>query len=590
MQTFLQQPKTTQLPSPELAALSAHEAKEVVPTQSSDAPIFSPSTSSSHSLQHIPVHARAPVALQSKLRVNTLGDQYEQEADRVADQVMRTSEMGVQRACSCDGEGGQGEEEGTRGAAVQRKPVGPLMRFGGETDVAGQTAPPSVYNVLASSGQPLDPVTRSFMEPRFGRDFSGVRVHTDQKAAESAQGVNARAYTVGRDVVFGAGQYAPQSSSGRRLIAHELTHVVQQGAAGRTSRSPQSLRSAPPVLNRSSGFVQRDIPEAKLASTPVETIMADPNYFENGIKNIEFYSAELAIIQYTDGTSIRLGLVPQYIEAPFQAVDYRTPKSTHLTVSPTSSSLGTGSIAFLPRGSEAKFPAGMTFGDLPKIVKDVGRTIQFTHHKNGRIVPTEVNSISAPRLTKALRQAEAEYVRQFDAMSKGAVEVLEKLEWIILLASIAGGLLAAGARSAAGRTAASRAGASGAAKVAGRAQSTLSRFFKGLLKSGSTAEITVEGVGFSGVRAAVTGTELTVTRSVIVNASKIPGQGRLIHGAFERAAIQVAKESGLKSARVSLELVQNAKWASYLEGQGYAFEVFIHKTGATRVLTKVFTL
>jgi Domain of unknown function (DUF4157)/Transglycosylase SLT domain len=86
----------------------------------------------------------------------------------------------------------------------------------------------SVHNILNSPGQPLDIATRSFMEPRFGHDFSNVRVHTDVKAAESARALNALAYTVGRDVVFGTGQYAPGTSVGMKLMAHELTHVVQQ--------------------------------------------------------------------------------------------------------------------------------------------------------------------------------------------------------------------------------------------------------------------------------------------------------------------------------------------------------------------------
>ena len=89
--------------------------------------------------------------------------------------------------------------------------------------------PDSVHQVLRSTGQPLDTATRAYMEPRFGHDFSGVRVHADAHAAESARAVHAHAYTVGRDVVFGAGQFAPRTSAGRELLAHELTHVVQQG-------------------------------------------------------------------------------------------------------------------------------------------------------------------------------------------------------------------------------------------------------------------------------------------------------------------------------------------------------------------------
>jgi hypothetical protein len=91
-----------------------------------------------------------------------------------------------------------------------------------------ENVPPIVYEVLRSPGQPLDAATRAFFEPRFGYDFSQVRVHTDAKAAESARVVNALAYTVGRDVVIGAGRYSPLSPAGQRLLAHELTHVIQQ--------------------------------------------------------------------------------------------------------------------------------------------------------------------------------------------------------------------------------------------------------------------------------------------------------------------------------------------------------------------------
>jgi hypothetical protein len=92
-------------------------------------------------------------------------------------------------------------------------------------------APSIVDEVLRSPGQALDGEARSFMEPRFGHDFSRVRVHTDARAAESARAVNSFAYTLGQDIVFGAGQYEPNTQAGKRLLAHELTHVVQQGDA-----------------------------------------------------------------------------------------------------------------------------------------------------------------------------------------------------------------------------------------------------------------------------------------------------------------------------------------------------------------------
>ncbi|MBP8950302.1 MAG: DUF4157 domain-containing protein, partial [Candidatus Promineofilum sp.] len=88
-----------------------------------------------------------------------------------------------------------------------------------------ETAPPIVHDVLRSPGRPLDDATRGFMESRFNHDFSGVRVHTDGRAAESARAVNALAYTVGNHVAFDVGQFAPTTSAGRGLLAHELTHV-----------------------------------------------------------------------------------------------------------------------------------------------------------------------------------------------------------------------------------------------------------------------------------------------------------------------------------------------------------------------------
>jgi hypothetical protein len=95
------------------------------------------------------------------------------------------------------------------------------------------TVPPIVHEVLRSPGQPLDADTRAVMEPRFGRDFSGVRVHKDAPAAASARSLHASAYAVGNDVVFASGAYAPSTWEGRRLLAHELTHVIQQDGNGK---------------------------------------------------------------------------------------------------------------------------------------------------------------------------------------------------------------------------------------------------------------------------------------------------------------------------------------------------------------------
>jgi len=130
----------------------------------------------------------------------------------------------LQRKCAC-GEiaGPNGQCEECRKKRLQQQIANRQSQIANESRV-----PPIVHEVLRSPGQPLDGTTRALMESRFNHDFSHVRVHAENRAAESARSISALAYTVGSDVVFGAGQFAPHSHEGRKLIAHELTHVVQQ--------------------------------------------------------------------------------------------------------------------------------------------------------------------------------------------------------------------------------------------------------------------------------------------------------------------------------------------------------------------------
>jgi hypothetical protein len=188
---------------------------------------------SRHSVQIFPLLQRKPAcacgcprcknkfAIQAKLAVSEPDDAYEKEADRVAEQVMQKKSA----PCSCGGtcaECAQG--------VVQRSDDSPASS-------SAATLPDSFTESLGP-GQPLDPATRNFMESRFGYDFSRVRVHSDDRAAESARSVNALAYTVGQDVVFGAGRYAREAIESHRLLAHELTHVIQQsvGSAAMVQR------------------------------------------------------------------------------------------------------------------------------------------------------------------------------------------------------------------------------------------------------------------------------------------------------------------------------------------------------------------
>ncbi len=139
----------------------------------------------------------------------------------------------LQRKCACSQHAGGGEcaDCKKKHDVLQRHPAGNSQ----VTHV-----PPIVYDVLRSPGQPLDGRIRAFMEPRMGHDFSSVRVHAGAAAAESAASVNALAYTVGNNLVFNRGQFAPGTFEGRKLIAHELTHVVQQSSG--TASAPGDLR------------------------------------------------------------------------------------------------------------------------------------------------------------------------------------------------------------------------------------------------------------------------------------------------------------------------------------------------------------
>jgi hypothetical protein len=134
------------------------------------------------------------------------------------------------------------------------------------SDPGRGVAPPIVHDVLRSPGKPLDDVTRAMFEPRFGWDFSHVRVHTDARAAESARAVNALAYTVGRNIVFGQGQHSPHTSAGRHLLAHELVHVVQQRGQSISSQAPLVVNQPGDVLEKES---QRVVDSMSLDRAPL---------------------------------------------------------------------------------------------------------------------------------------------------------------------------------------------------------------------------------------------------------------------------------------------------------------------------------
>lgn len=194
--------------------------------------------------------------IQTKLRVGSASDHFELEADRVADDVMRGHARGPHLS----------DASGPQRRAVT--PVGSAPS--GEAD-----APPAVQRALDTGGRPLDSATRAFMEERFGHDFGRVRVHADEPADASARAVDALAYTVGHNVVFAAGQYSPHTTEGRRLLAHELTHVLQQGGGDLAAGPVQTRRRGGAVLQRQPN------PRRKATILSSEEIKADPTRRKN---------------------------------------------------------------------------------------------------------------------------------------------------------------------------------------------------------------------------------------------------------------------------------------------------------------------
>lgn len=230
------------------------------------------------SFANVGIRQSAPPRIQAKLTVSHPGDSAEQEADRVADAVMqmpdaqptvaRDEDPSIQRACAaCGGEKEEAKPAAAEPAAGEEEEIQRMegeeeeiqrvedeeevQRMEGEEEEevmrkeeeeetlqAKSAGVPNVTPAIESQiqsvhsgGAPLARDTRSFFEPRLGADLSNVRVHTGSQAAGVSRQLNARAFTVGNDITFGAGQYQPSSSDGKRLLAHELTHVIQQGGA-----------------------------------------------------------------------------------------------------------------------------------------------------------------------------------------------------------------------------------------------------------------------------------------------------------------------------------------------------------------------
>ncbi len=183
-----------------------------------------------------------PPRIQAKLKIGQPNDKYEQEADRVADEIMRMPDPQVQKkSCSSCNENGEEKLIQTKSLSGQISPLVQRQPIAEEeeeeliqTKIAGEVTPditPAISSSIQSfkgGGRPLSQAERSYFEPRFGRDFRGVRLHTSSTGTDAARRLQAKAFTIGNDIVFGRGGYQLTSKEGWQLLAHELAHVVQQ--------------------------------------------------------------------------------------------------------------------------------------------------------------------------------------------------------------------------------------------------------------------------------------------------------------------------------------------------------------------------
>ncbi len=229
--------------------------------------------------------------LHAKLRIGQPGDEYEQEADKVAEQVMRMPEMisrnelHIQRSCpACDKNELKRQpikEEEDEEKKLRRQPKEEEEEEKLQATTTSDRIPEIDSNIefhihsLNGRGQPLSEDSRAFFEPRFGYDFSDVRVHTDANAGESARAVNAKAFTVGKDVVFGEGEYMPDTKAGRMLVAHELAHVVQQ--RNKTVNSENKLQFVSPA-----GLCQQNAIQEKVSHTMNQDMLLQRVHIEDG--------------------------------------------------------------------------------------------------------------------------------------------------------------------------------------------------------------------------------------------------------------------------------------------------------------------
>lgn len=520
----------------------------------------------------------------------------------------------------------------------------------------------AIARVLRGGGEPLDAHVRAAMERRLGGDFSGVRVHTGADAARSARAVNARAYTVGQDVVFGEGEL---DAGGGDLLAHELVHTLQQparrvdgepirieppgtrlehaadrpgggprGSTGRTALQrqptpggqvePESLftifvadeakktdvRFARDQAQKDAARVrkagelsteERQLVRAKLRffegdafwaygntirpalievtqeeiemegdapaggavaaaqavgdmTKRLKFLQEQPTYIDNEIKEVNYFTAELAIIHYRDGTKYELGLVPKWMKPPVVEVDYLTPAEQIRPYAEPS-----GRFGYMNEPEMAQAPRTMPYAEL---LKTYVHGVDFYVEKGtGRVIPSRINMLTAPNLCRILRDSLARYEENVEL---GAT-IGAKGTAIVGMYAGQGGL-PTNTGVAATKMFVSRAAPRVVLSQEGK---QLAVEMDKLLASGASKDLEAGGVEFAGVEVTKKGSTLAVKRFMSVAQTPGQGVGYRMAKEFEDAAAEVGRLNGAKTVTVDVGVIINPGWRKILELRGY---------------------
>ena len=334
--------------------------------------------------------------VQTKLTLGAPDDAFERQADAVADAVVR--------------HGGQAASPLREAATIRRAPAAH----------GGEVTSPQVDGVLRSAGQPLDAATRAFMEPRFRQDFSGVRIHADDSAGASARAMGALAYTVGNHVVFGRGNYQPHTGAGRHLLAHELTHVVQQGH-GVLRRAPD-----PAVLK------EYDERAAKIKKDPV--LLKQPLKARNEAKQI------LDEARTRDDPLYYVGKLEQLLATKEQSAEEQAKETSESTkeAADTEAKRSAGADAKARAGDEeaisaqagrvftpAKGLTGETFLIDARNVADIAIKVKVRLIRAGMGTDDDVKRVKSMEDAIEKRSATLGYSVDLDFVDKGGSDVFD---------------------------------------------------------------------------------------------------------------------------------------------------------------------